>query len=260
MNDSAEIQREHFNQVSERYLAGRQGRQHLTYKKVMWKYVLAMLESRLPDVSNICVLEAMCGDGSAGMLLKKRFPQIDLYGFDYSDEMVAAASRAVGSEMDLFQMDILKWQELDRYDVVLLVGGLHHVPDAVSVALANIVNALKPGGLFLNFEPTSDNFLWQWIRDRIYQRNTLFEENTERGFDLTGYNRLLADAGLFVEKQQYCGLLGYVLYYNPDAFPWLSKGPDFIAKGLCHSDFWIGSTLLGRKLSFATWTLARKKR
>ena len=56
----------------------------------------------------------------------------------------------------------------------------------------------------------------------------------------------------------YPGLLAYILYYNPDAFPALNIGGKFLVKGLFALDrlFWSG--WIGRKLTFATMTIWKR--
>jgi len=62
-----------------------------------------------------------------------------------------------------------------------------------------------------------------------------------------------------IVKQIYPGLLGYILYYNPDAFPILNKGSIklvniiFTLEKFCYSNF------VGKYFSFATMSLLRKK-
>ncbi|RHX86337.1 class I SAM-dependent methyltransferase [Leptospira stimsonii] len=256
--DKSEIQREHFNKIKDNYNKARSGSNHLAYKKVWWDRLLSSLSNKIDKAKKLSGLEAMCGLGEGSTFLKGKFPLIQFEGFDYSDEMVIACKKENSAMTRVFHQDILKFNEKEKYDIVILLGGLHHVPDSVDVALAKIYVSLKKGGLFINLEPTHNNFLFKWVRERIYKKNALFEESSERGFELKEYNRLLKQARFQILDQFYPGLLGYVLYYNPDAFPFLDRGSVRIAKGLSHLDWILGKTFLGIYFSFATWSVCKK--
>jgi ubiquinone/menaquinone biosynthesis C-methylase UbiE len=257
--NTSEIQRLHFNKISARYNSGRSHENHLTYKQTLWNYVFAKLDNIFPARPNQG-LEAMAGNCEISLKFLEKYPDLRMHAFDFSDNMVLAARKQTeGKKIEVFHSDILQFKDRDnKYDFVVLIGGLHHVPDSVALALKNIHSCLRPGGLFVNFEPTHNNFLLRKIRERIYRKNDLFEENSERGFNLRDYNDLLNGAGLKPRIQFYPGLIGYVLYYNPDAFPMLNIGPKLFSKLLCRLDLLFGNTFLGRYFSFATFTIAQK--
>lgn len=257
MNNS-EKQREHFNTISERYISGRSNKNHLAYKNELWNQIFRELEKEQKTFSGKKILEAMSGESEILFRFFERDSNGEYFGFDYSDSMVLSAKAKNGHYAQIFQADILKWKEPVKYDIIILIGGLHHVPDHVSLALKNIVDSLKPGGLFINFEPTHNFFLFRWIRERIYKKNSLFEENSERGFELKDYENLLSENALNTIYKVYNGLVGYVLYYNPDAFPWLNIGTGKIASLFCKLDIFLGKTFLGKIFSFATFTINRK--
>ncbi|TGK21397.1 class I SAM-dependent methyltransferase [Leptospira kmetyi] len=256
--DKSEIQRAHFNKIKDDYNSARSGANHLAYKRVWWNRLLDYLSNKIDAKRELLGLEAMCGLGEGSQFLKENFPSIRFEGFDYSDEMVAACKKENTAIFHVFHQDILKFEAKEKYDIVILLGGLHHVPDNVDIALDRIYSSLKKGGLFINLEPTHNNFLFRMVRERIYKKNALFEENTERGFNLKDYNALLKKSGFEILNQFYPGLLGYVLYYNPDAFPGLNRGSTKIAKFLSNFDWILGRTFLGTYFSFATWSVCKK--
>ncbi len=258
MTDRVEAQRAHFESIASAYIKGRSGSNHLAYKSVMWKEVLAKLAQHLPAGGPLLGLEAMCGSAETSARLVEHFPNLTMDAFDLSEAMVDAADDSTAKKVRVFQKDILQLEERDTYDFAVIIGGLHHIAYDVDRGLRNICNALKEGGIFLNLEPTHNNVLWQTVRTKIYSENAIFEENSERAFTLKEYNGCFASHGLVVKDQFYPGLLGYVLYYNPDAFPALNVGPPAMARALAWLDMRMGASFIGKYLSFCTWTIARK--
>jgi SAM-dependent methyltransferase len=258
MADRVEAQRAHFESIASTYIEGRSGRNHLAYKAVMWNEVLAKLAQHLPANGSLIGLEAMCGSAETSARLVESFPNLTMDAFDLSESMVHAADDSLAKKVRVFQKDILQLEERDAYDFAVIIGGLHHIAHDVDRGVRNICNALKEGGIFLNLEPTHNNVLWQTVRTKIYSENAIFEENSERAFTLKEYSDCLASNGFAVEDQFYPGLLGYVLYYNPDAFPMLNVGPPAMAKALAWLDLRLGTGSIGKYLSFCTWTIARR--
>ncbi|MGE8720182.1 class I SAM-dependent methyltransferase [Leptospira terpstrae] len=259
MKTDSEVQREHFNLISSKYLNSRKNKNHLAYKEIWWNNILDFLLANYSFDEKNNSLEAMCGLAEGSNLLRKAYPKLKLFAFDYSDEMVLAAQQEnVGFEK-IFQADVINFSEKNKYDIVIILGGLHHVPNFVDKVLTNIYQSLRKDGIFINLEPTHNNFLFKYIRESVYKKNSLFEENTERGFTLSEYNEKLVNAGFRLKKQFFPGLIGYILYYNPDAFPFLNIGTSLIAKIFSKLDWFLGNTIIGRKFSFATWSIAYKK-
>ena len=96
------------------------------------------------------------------------------------------------------------------------------------------------------------------VRKLIYLKNSFFDEDNEQAFTTSELNNLAKDNNLFPVIQLYPGLLAYVLWYNPDAFPMLDKGSPKLAEKYCkiESKLWTGH--FARYLSFATLTCYKK--
>jgi hypothetical protein len=145
-----------------------------------------------------------------------------------------------------------------RYDLIILIGGLHHVFVHTDTVLSGLAATLKSNGYFISYEPTHNNWLTRRIRNRIYQKNAIFDHETEQGFEFVDLEYKFRNAGFKKVDQVYPGLLSYVLYYNPDAFPWLNVGGQLLVR----LSFWIDRlfwrTWIGKKLTFATLTLWQK--
>jgi SAM-dependent methyltransferase len=254
--DKLERQRAHFNSIAERYQTARKGVNHLLLKDLIWADFLGPHPELKRD--GLQVLEAMCGFGDGKTILEGTLGvELDYSGFDYSDEVIARV-RKDKPELAIFHGDVGSI-ELDRqFDLILLLGGLHHVPQIADAALRRLVAAIRPGGLFISLEPTSGNRLFSKVRDWVYSRNSLFDEQTEQGFTVEEVLTLFHDAGLEEVDLVFPGLLAYVLYYNPDAFPWLNLGGPRTVRALYRVDRLFLRNRIGRALSFATLSLWRR--
>jgi SAM-dependent methyltransferase len=145
------------------------------------------------------------------------------------------------------------------FDMVVIIGGLHHVHSHVEKVLHAMKNILHPGGYFLSFEPTTNNSFFKAIREGIYQRNDLFDAETEKGFEYIELCKMFEGVGFKKVDEVFPGLMAYILYYNPDAFPLLNVGHTKLVRFLFFLDRLIWSCFLGRKLSFATISLWQKQ-
>ena len=254
--NKTERQREHFNSVAERYYDARRQENHLLLKSLMWSDFLMNKGALRRD--GLKMLEPMCGFADGKALLEETLAiSVDYTGFDYSEEVVERLKRD-NPTLNVFHGDVSTIDITDSYDIVVLLGGLHHVPHVAPQVVQKMSDAIRPGGFFLNLEPTSGNWLFTRIRDKIYKRNTLFDDETERAFDVKDLTDMFENSGLVLEDIAYPGLLSYVLYYNPDAFPALNIGGKRTVRAAFGFDKLLIRNRVGRTLSFATLSLWRK--
>ncbi|HYE37791.1 class I SAM-dependent methyltransferase [Methylocaldum sp.] len=257
MND-IERQREHFEGVSEQYFFARQNRNHLRFKYLLWKSFFEDKRNLLCNGNK--VLEPMCGYSEGKAILETHFGEPIRYtGFDFSRPLVDEAKLRY-PDTNIFVGDVTCFEASEQYDVIILIGGLHHVYAHTKDVLDRITSALKSGGYFINFEPTQNNSLFRFVRERIYKSNKIFDDETERAYNLDELNRLYAASGLHIVDQIYPGLLAYIMYYNPDAFPILNLGGESTVRFLFGLEKYFYRTSLARKLSFATLTLLQKNK
>lgn len=205
------------------------------------------------------MLEPMCGYAEGIEIAEQHFSlDCDYYGFDYSDVIVGELSRLL-PDGRVWQADVTTYRPEPRtYDLVLLIGGLHHVPDKAPQVVQNLAAGLKEGGFFVNFEPTSGNPLFRVIREVIYRRNEIFDDATERAFGVDELKGFFSDAGLEEVKSFFPGLLAYTLYYNPYAFPLLNRGGQRWVDFFFAIDRFVMNHWIGRVFSFATVSIWRK--
>jgi SAM-dependent methyltransferase len=254
--NKVEEQRNSFEQRSEEYYEKRQTGNHLVLKDLIWDYFFR--EKSFLAKENMFVLEPMCGYGEGCQIIRKHLTSnIQYSGFDYSESLVRIAKQK-DPNLNIWVQDVTKYEEKSKYDLIIIIGSLHHVPDFVQDVVNRIFAALKPGGYFVNFEPTQNNWLFKKVRQTIYKKNKTFDPNTERGFDLKEINSIYQNAGFKIIDQAYMGLASFVLYYNPNAFPKLNIGNPRSVKRLFNMDKHFFRNFFGKKLSFSTTSLLQK--
>ena len=251
-------QQKHFNSVSMKYYNSRKSKRHLLYKKLLWEYFF--IDKKLFDrTKEIHVLEPMCGYGEGKEIIEKNFSNKVIYeGFDYDDKLVKIAKRKYPQSI-IYKLDVIKFKPKKKYDVVIIIGGLHHVFDYVNQIVKTVYNSLKPNGYFVSLEPTQNNFLFKKVRQIIYKKNPFFDENTEKAFDLNYLNTLFLKNRFSIIDQSYPGLASYILYYNPDVFPHLHIGGNLAVKSFFRFEKLFFRNIIGKKMSFATLSLLQKK-
>ena len=250
-----ERQTAHFDSIADAYHQARDQPNHRLLKQLIWRAALDH-----PSIAEFCgtrtqldVLEPMCGFADGKTILETHLAvPLKYSGFDHSANVVNTL-RADQPGLNVWKQDVTVYTPArETLDVIILLGGLHHVPDAAGRVVGNLAPALRPGGLFISFEPTYGNPLSKSVRQRIYRRNPLFDAATERDFSVRELMFLFENAGLNHIASSYPGLLAYVLYYNPDAFPLLNRGGPALVKTAFALDRPFLRTAIGRTLSFAT--------
>ncbi|MHC4789919.1 MAG: class I SAM-dependent methyltransferase [Planctomycetota bacterium] len=251
-----EQQRVHFESVAQKYFLSRQEWRHLYYKELLWNF---FFENKKFLKDSTLVLEPMCGYAEGKLVLETFLgSKIDYQGFDYCDSIVETAKN-VQPQLNIYKMDITKFEPTQKFDIVILIGGLHHVPDFANQIIAKISESLHPGGYFISFEPTHGSVLIKVIRNMVYKYNSFFDNLTENDFQLERLNALYEENGFEIADQIYPGLLSYILYYNPDAFPSLNIGGRGTIKFIFGIDKFFMKSFIGKKMSFTALSLLRKK-
>jgi SAM-dependent methyltransferase len=258
VNQDLEKQREHFNSIAQKYFAARNHPNHLLLKDLIWKNFFK--RHKLLQEGLTSVMEPMCGMAEGYEILKQNAnADFSYLGFDYSETMVEIA-RSDKPHLRVEWGDVTSFvSPIPPVDLIILIGGLHHVFSRTQDAIENLSKSLKPGGYFLNFEPTHDNWLARRVRRNIYKSNDLFDNDTEQGFERTDLLTHFTTAGYQLVDEVSPGLAAYVMYYNPDAFPSLNIGGPTLVKTLFAIDKLFWTNWIGRKMSFATISLWRMR-
>ena len=257
MDNLIEQQRKHFNTISAKYTQARKDPNHLLLKDLIWNKFLKRNSNLTTEIK--WVLEPMCGIGEGHEIISKHLTsKFDYQGFDYSEDMVRIA-QSQKPALEIKCKDVTTYQSTTKlFDLIILLSGLHHVYPHTQYILENLRKSLRAGGYFLSFEPTHDNWLTKRIRQRIYNSNNLFDADSEQGFGYKELNQYFKNAGYEKVDAVYPGLLAYILFFNPDAFPLLNIGRQFWVRGIFAIDRLFWTNVIGRKLSFATISLWKR--
>lgn len=159
------------------------------------------------------VLEAMCGSGQTTRFLVDREAQVT--GLDISEAAIQSfRKRWPGSEGvcgSIFDTGLAG----ESFDVVVVVGGLHHLHPHVHRAVDEIHRLLKPGGMFCFCEAHAGS-LPDIVRRWWYRSDALFEES-EAAIDLDTLKAGFADRFRF-DLERYVGSVAYLLVLNSMVF------------------------------------------
>ncbi len=254
MNDLIEKQKEHFEAISETYFNARKDPNHLLLKKLMWNDFFIKNEKHF--YKKVKMVEPMCGYAE-GFDIVSHYLEVDYQGFDYCSNLVSKVNTS-RPELKVNVGDVTKFDSEESYDLAVIIGGLHHVYRHTDDVLKRVHNSLKPGGLLICLEPTQNNPVFKMIRNQIYKKNDLFDQDTEQAYNLKDLNQSFMKAGFKILDQSYPGLLSYVLYYNPDAFPNLNLGGSLVVRTTYGLDKIFIRNKIGSFFSFATLSLLQK--
>jgi len=178
-------------------------------------YLDRQLFELLPRGSLGTVAELCCGRGEAARLLEQRMSRC--VGIDVSAGMLEIArSDLPGDRFFFVQGDATMLPLRDRtVDNVVVLGGIHHVPDRVSL-FREVARILKPGGNFYFREPLDDFAPWRVIRKVVYRISSALDHNTERPLRRSETESALAQAGMALRDWQTRGFFGFCLLMNSD--------------------------------------------
>lgn len=137
---------EHFTQIR----TMRWGYEYASYME----YVLDLLaEHHKPKR----LLDVGCGDGRFIYEARKRLPDTELSGVDYSHQAISFA-RAFNPDVSFFVEDITNPSlDIGRYDSIVLIETLEHIPPAeVPRFLGGLANLLEKKGTLIVTVPSSN--------------------------------------------------------------------------------------------------------
>ena len=252
-------QKDHFNSIADNYINIRKTNQgHLEFKKILWEYFFS---KNALDLEKADILEPMCGYAE-GYDIIKNFSNIiinNYSGFDYSENIVNYCNNN-RKNLNIYFLDIINFNESNKFDLAIIIGGFHHVYRDADLAIKNVSNSIKSNGYIINFEPTNEMKIIKNVRAKIYKYNNFFDEKSEKDFNLKQLNNIFQNHDLDLINNYRVGYLAYIFFYNPDAFPIFSKIPKFLVRFLFNIDILISRIFFINKLSFATISIYKKNK
>ncbi len=197
-------QKQLFEEIHEKYYAASGDEISQNYKR---HYVYETVETMLDGATS--VLELASGTGATVGWLRERNPALEITGCDISEK--ACADFQVLHGRPCFVADLLKpFDTNETYDVLIVMGGVHHLVADLPMAFRNIHALLKPGGRLIMAEPNSD-YVLEPLRKLWYALDTSnFDAANEHALS---HGKLFKDhgAGFKVVEQQYFGGIAYYL-------------------------------------------------
>jgi len=157
------------------------------------------------------VADLAAGSGFNSLLLREKWPDVEVVGFDISEPACTAYRANVNSVAH--RVDLSVEQSFDgQFDAAMVIGGLHHCVNNLGGTLRNISRMVKPGGCFYLYEPNA-RFVLQALRDFWYRRDRYFDQSTERALT---HEELIVLAQDYFEPERvlYLGGPAYFLVLN----------------------------------------------
>ena len=157
--------------------------------------VMPHILGQLDDVSGP-VLDAGCGVGHLGQALDRLGRRdIDLIGTDFQEELLARVTNGyVGlAEADVHHLPF----KSGAFSAVLTSNALHHFPDPYR-AMVEIARVLKPGGVFVCYDPRFVTPL-ELLKKFLRRNDKLFTKD-HKSFRVGEYRDLIGSSGLSVSE------------------------------------------------------------
>ncbi|MGB8843268.1 MAG: methyltransferase [Aliidongia sp.] len=245
MAETSDRQAGHYDRILSDYDRHYYDRRSTEYRE---RFIIGPLVEGL-DLRGKRVADLACGSGETSLSLRRRFPGVELTGFDISPE--AAKKYETRVERPCHPLDLTKPYHTDeRFDAAIIMGGLHHCVADLETTLANIAGMLNPGAPFLLFEPNREYFL-QIARDIWYRADRYFDAATEEGL---AHGDLLSRAGDAFQPEQvrYFGGPAFFLVYNSLVFRMPHRVKEIVAPPLMMLE--AGFNALPGKQLFSSFT------
>jgi len=197
--------------------------------------VMPHILGQLDDVAGP-VLDAGCGVGHLGQSLERMGRRdIELVGKDFQGQLLAQVTVGyVGlAEADVHHLPFRS----AAFSAVLTSNALHHFPDPYR-AMAEIARVLKPGGVFICYDPRYVTPL-EMVKKFLRRNDKLFTKD-HKAFRIDEYRDLLGSSGLSVSYVRTVDTIGPLM---ATALDYLKVGrlgfAPQIAKGLASIDRFI---------------------
>ena len=180
------------------------------------------------------ILDLGCGDGILGKFLLDRFPFANCLFLDFSDPMLDAASKNVGSlsNATVAKVDFAspQWQDAARshgpFDIVVSGFAIHHQPDNRKREIyTEVFSILARGGIFLNLEHVASatdagqQLFDDFFIDHLYAFHSRSDAGANRGTIADEYyKRPDKKENILAPVQNQCKWLRQIGFADVDCF------------------------------------------
>lgn len=190
---SSKRQEEHYEAIHDDYARHYYDRGSTAYRN---RFINSALFDGLA-LDGCRVAEIMCGDGPLTAYLRSRDEAIEIEGFDISPKACEAYEKATGCPATVVDITASPLP-VERFDVIAVSGGLHHVAHHLDATLRNIHRALKPGGRLAIIDAKTDP---GEARSRYHNRHRIPAELVREDARRNGF-RFLHNQPRFVHHRQ----------------------------------------------------------
>lgn len=202
----------------------------------------------VPVGPEISMLEAGCGAGFAATYLDGKYSAYR--GEDHSAKLIEyARAHNAGTRASFDVANIKDYNPRRRFDVILMIGVLHHL-DEIPLAVRNLIRLLRPGGWLVCNEPQPTNPLIRLAR-RVRKRIDAQYSNEQIELSAAELRELFARFGLIDIRTRPQGL-----FSTP--FAEVPMGPQPITRSLAKAACLVDTALesmFGRLLQRVTWNV-----
>ncbi|MCE7873429.1 class I SAM-dependent methyltransferase [bacterium CPR1] len=161
------------------------------------------------SLTGMRALDAMSGSGSLSDYLQRSGARVT--GLDISPTQIAMYQKKLPGCQAVCGSMLESGLPDASFDLVAVVGGLHHLHPNVLTAIDEVHRLLRPGGYFCFTEPHTGS-LPDVLRQLWYRFDPLFEEN-EAAIDVGLLKRANQQRFTF-EIENYVGNVAYIVVLN----------------------------------------------
>ncbi len=198
------VQERHYEAIHDAYAAHYYDAVSNAYRQ---RFILGPL-LKGQNLNTARIAELACGDGHNSLLLKEQFPEARIEGIDISEPACASFRTLTG--FAAHKADLTAPFDLgQQFDAVLIIGGLHHCVLDLPATMDNIARLVRPGGVFMAYEPNAKCWL-ESIRRLWYRADRYFDAATERSLTVQEIESA-ADGRFKLERAFYVGGPAYFL-------------------------------------------------
>ena len=185
------------------------------------------------DLRGKRVADLASGSGETSRFLSRRFPGVECEGFDVSPE--ACRRYRERTHQPAREFDLTRGvYDGEPFDAAIIMGGLHHCAADLQGALSAVAQMLRPGGVFLLFEPNRD-YMLEAARRLWYRADRYFDADSEMALSHT--DLLTAGGDAFeCRRVQYFGGPAFFLVYNSLVFRMSGRTKAAIAPALMRAE------------------------